>query len=94
MPIEVRSVGYPGHVLHRRDATQGFKGAVFVVIGQPLGGDGLDLLEVGEQMCIEHFRAVRSVETLDKGVLIGLARLDVLNRDAFGRGPFGECLRD
>jgi len=69
-------------------------GTVFVVIDQPLVGDGLDLLQVGEQVCVEHFRAVRSVEALDKGVLIGLARLDVSNRDAFGGGPLCECLRD
>ena len=69
-------------------------GAVFVVLDQPLVCDGLDLLQVGEQMCIEHFGAVRSVETLDKGVLVGLTRLDVSNRDAFGCGPFSERLGD
>lgn len=67
---------------------------VFVVVDQPLVGDSLDLVQIGEQMCVEHFGSVRSVETLDEGILIRLARLDVAHCDAPGGGPFSEGLGD
>jgi len=60
--------------------------AVLVVIDQPSVGNCLNLLTVGEQMCIKRFSAISAIEPLDKGVLIRLSRLassitfSVLNR--------------
>lgn len=61
--------------------------AVLVVVDQPLVGNGLDLFQVGEQMSVEHFGSVRSVETLNEGILIRLAGLDVAHCDAPWRLP-------
>jgi len=68
--------------------------AVFVVIDQPSVGNCLNLLEVGEQMCIKNFGAISAIEPLDEGILIGFARLDVADRNAFSRGPLGKGVGD
>lgn len=59
--------------------------AVFVVIDEPSIGDCLELLELGDQMCIEHFGAIRAIEALHKGVWLGLPGWDIANQNAFGR---------
>jgi hypothetical protein len=48
------------------------------------------LLDRVEHVRIEHFVAVRSVEALDVGVLIGLAGLDEAQFDALRLAPLGE----
>lgn len=73
--------------MRRREAAQRLMRAVFVVIDEPTFSDCLDLLKVGEQICIEHFGAVGAIKALDKGVLIRLSRLDIADRNALGRGP-------
>jgi len=60
-----------GHELLGRHATQRVMRSVFVVSGQPIVGDGLDLLDGVEQVGIEYLGAERPVEALDVGVLIG-----------------------
>jgi hypothetical protein len=52
-----------------------------VVAEQPVLGDVLDLLNRLEQVRIEHFRAVGSVETFDVGVLVRLTRFDESQRN-------------
>lgn len=76
--------------MRRREAAQRLMRAVFVVIDEPTFSDCLDVLKVGDQMCVEHFGAVCAIEALDKGVLIRLSRLDIAYRNALGRGPFGK----
>lgn len=60
-------------------------GRVLVVIDQPLIGNRLDQLKVGEQVRVEHLGPISSIEALDKGVLIWLARLDIADRYALLR---------
>ena len=64
--------------------------SVLVVLGQPVVGDGLDLLDGIEQPGVEHFGPEGAVEALDVGVLVGLAGLDVVQRDAPALGPRDE----
>lgn len=66
--------------------------AVLVVIDQPLIGNRLDLLKVGEQVRVEHLGSISSIEALNVSVLIWLARLDIADRDAFCASPLGEGL--
>ena len=63
--------------------------AIFVVIDQPLLGDGLHLLQIGEQVCVEHFSAICPVEAFNERVLIRFARLDITHGDPAGSCPFG-----
>ncbi|SUV72546.1 Uncharacterised protein [Bordetella bronchiseptica] len=60
-------------------------GRVLVVIDQALIGNRLDQLKVGEQVRVEHLGPISSIEALDKGVLIWLARLDIADRYALLR---------
>ncbi len=75
--------------MHRREATQRFVRAVPVVIDQPLIGNRLDLLKVGEQVRVEHLGSISSIEALNESVLIWLARLDVADRYALCARPIG-----
>ena len=68
--------------------------SVFVVINQPLVSDGLNLFKIGKKIRIKHLSAVSPIKALDKGILVWLAWLDILDGDTFGRCPFGEHLRD
>lgn len=68
--------------------------AVLVVNDQRSIGNCLNLLEVGEQMCIKNFGAMSAIEPLDEGILIGFARLDIADRNAFGCGPLGKGVGD
>ncbi|WP_432951902.1 hypothetical protein [Bordetella pertussis] len=45
----------------------------------------MDQLKVGEQVRVEHLGPISSIEALDKGVLIWLARLDIADRYALLR---------
>lgn len=51
--------------------------SVIVVINQPSVGNCLNLLEVGERMCIESHGAIGAIEPVDECMLIGFARLDI-----------------
>jgi hypothetical protein len=66
--------------------------AVLVVIEQPLIGNRLDLLKVGEQVRVEHLGSISSIEALNESVLIWLARLDITDRDALCASPLGKRL--
>ena len=63
---------------------------VFVVIGQPVIGGGLDLADGVEQPGIEYLLAEAAVEALDERVLIGLAGLDEQQLDLVLLGPVDE----
>lgn len=67
-------------------------GTVFVVIAQPPIRDGAHLLQRREQVGIKDLSAVRTVESFNKGILIGLARLNVSNVDSSVAGPVGKRL--
>lgn len=54
----------------------------------------MNLLEVGEQVCIEYLGTISAIEALDEGVLIWLARLDIADRNAFCGSLFGKGLGD
>src|SRR5215467_14768922 len=69
-------------------------GPLGVVGFKPRVRDRAHVLERVEEMSIEDFLAKRSVEALDEGVLIGLARLDVAEADALGGAPRHEGLSD
>ena len=65
-----------------------------VVVGpQPLVGHELDVSHGLEDVNVEQFLAIGTVEALDEGVLIGLAGLDVAELDRLLLAPFGEDLR-
>ncbi len=66
--------------------------SVLVVVGQPVVSDGLNLFDGVEQVGVEHFRSEFLVEPFDVGVLVGLARLDVVQSNAFVLGPFDEVM--
>lgn len=68
--------------------------AVFVVINQPLFGDSLDLLQIGEQVRVEHFSTICTVEALNEDILIRFARLNITHGNPPRSGPLGEGLRD
>src|SRR5690606_13489652 len=51
-----------------------------------------DLLKAGEQMHVQHFLAEGPVEAFDEGVLVWLARLDVLDGYAIGFEPLDKGL--
>ncbi|MNV45295.1 hypothetical protein D3C71_1370870 [compost metagenome] len=78
--------------MHWREATQRFVRAVLVVIDQPLIGNRLDLLKVGEQVRVENLGSISSIEALNEGVLIWFAGLDIADRDALCASPFGKGL--
>ena len=60
-------------------------GPLGVVGREPRVGDLADLLEGVEEIGVEDLFPNAAVEPLDKGVLIGLPRLDMLDRDALPR---------
>jgi hypothetical protein len=61
-----------------------------VVSLEPLVGDLTHVLDRIEQVRRQHLLAVGAVEALDKGVLVGLTRLDEADLDALGLAPLGE----
>jgi len=66
-------------VLAGRQVAQRFVGALLVVVDHPPVRGFVDVLKASKQVLVEHFLAERAVETFDVGVLVGLARLDVLD---------------
>lgn len=65
----------------------------FVVVGQqPALRQRTDFCQRFKQVGIENLGAVAAVEALDVGVLIGLAGLDVLDRDTSGVASIDEDL--
>ena len=61
-----------------------------VVLQHPLPGNLSDLVQTSEQIDIQHLGSIRAVEALDVGILIWLARFDVVDEDPIGPAPFGE----
>ena len=76
-------------VLDQRDSAEGFMRSMVVVAVQPVGRHVSNLLQGIEHVAVQHLSAVGLVESLDIGVLCWLARLDVLQGDAFALRPLG-----
>lgn len=55
-------------------------GSFLVVLEQPPVGGFADVFQPDEQVLIEQFVAQRPIEPLDEGVLVWLARPDLLDR--------------
>lgn len=62
--------------------------SMVVVAVQPVGRHVTHLLQVVEDVAIEHLGTVGLVESFDIGVLRGLARLDMVKGNALGLRPF------
>ena len=69
-------------------------GPFAVVALQPGLREIADLGDRFKGIGVEDFRAVAAIEAFDVRVLIGLARLDVMQRDGMGLAPIDEGLRD
>jgi hypothetical protein len=80
------------HEHARRILAERVMGSVFAVLTQPVLGDLAHLFHRSEQVGVQHLGAVCPVEPLDIGVLVGLARFDVVQRDALARGTFDEVV--
>lgn len=65
-----------------------------VVTMQPVGRHVPDLLEGIKDIAVQHFGAVRLVESFDIGILGWLSRLDVIEGNALGLGPLGQDMGD
>lgn len=63
-----------------------------VVEVDPILRKQLDLLGGLEQILIEHFVAIGPIEAFDERILVGLAGLDVEQRDLMIRTPALEAL--
>ncbi len=51
--------------------------SLLVVVANPIGADSPDLVQILEDVGIEYFLTVGTVESLDIGVLVRLTGLDV-----------------
>ena len=67
-------------------------GPLLVVGNEPAIGHRADLGQRFKEMGIEHLGTIAAVEPLDEGVLIRLARLDVVQSDAALVTPIDEYL--
>lgn len=67
-------------------------GAVVVVAVQPIGHRVTYLLQAVENVAVQHLEVVDLVESLDIGVLRGLAGLDVLQGEALTLSPLDQRL--
>ena len=66
-----------------------------LVVGlEPRLGDLAHLLEIVEEIRIQHFVAVGPIEAFDVRVLIGFPRLNVPKLDIVAVTPVGELLGD
>ncbi len=63
---------------------------ILVVAVDPFLGNFTNLLERFKDMGIKHFMTVGAVKAFNKGILLGLARLDKLELDAFFFAPAGK----
>ena len=77
-------------VLGRCEVAERVMGSLLVVLDHPSPRGFADVVERGEQMLVQDLFAQGPVEAFDVGVLVGLARLDVLDRHAVGLGPLDE----
>jgi hypothetical protein len=68
-------------------------GALAVVDPQPGVRQGPQFGDRLEEMRVEDLGPIAAIEAFDIGVLIGLARLDVMNRGAMRSTPIDEGLR-
>lgn len=73
-----------------REAGQRIVRPLFIVSLYPFGTDLADLIERVKDISIQHFRAIRPIEPLDKGILIRFPGLDVPQFDPWLGTP-GEC---
>ena len=67
-------------------------GSVFVVFHFPMADLLANLVEVSEQVEIEHFVSDTVVEAFDKGILIRLTAFDVIDEDTVLGAPTREDL--
>ena len=67
-------------VLGRRQIAKRVMGSFLVVLEQPPVGGLAHVFQPDEQMLVQQLVAQRAIEPLDVGVLVRLARLDVLDR--------------
>lgn len=65
---------------------------LLVVLDHPPINGLAYIIEAQEQMLVQQFVAERTVETFNVRVLVGLARLDVLDGHAMGFRPLHEAL--
>ncbi len=63
---------------------------ILVVVVDLFLGNVSHLLERFKDVGIEYFVAISAVKTFNKGILLGLARLDKLELDAFFFAPAGK----
>lgn len=66
--------------------------SLFVVFEHPGPADFADFIKIAEQPGVGHLVAVAAVEAFDVGVLVWLARLDVVDHHAVRFAPRGEHL--
>ena len=72
--------GVNGHSIFPRCGHRKFPYPLLVLDPQPRNGQRRQLGDRLKGVGVEHLHAIAPVETLDLGILVGLARLDVLNR--------------
>ena len=65
-------------------------GTLGVVVEHPPPCSLADIIEAGKQVQVEHFLPEGPVETLDIGILVWLAGLDVADDHAVGLCPLGK----
>ena len=63
---------------------------ILVVAVDPFLSNFTNLLERFKDVGIEYFMAIGAVKAFNKGILLGLTRLDKLELDAFFCAPAGE----
>ena len=68
--------------------SQSFVWPLFVVLFQPRFSLLTNFFKALKHEHVEHRFAVAAIEPLDEGILIGLAGLDVADRDAAGSTPY------
>lgn len=62
-------------------------GSLLVVILDPIGTDAPDLVQILEEVGIEHFLTVGTAESFDVGILVGLTRLNISRLDPVAFAP-------
>jgi len=68
--------------------------SLLVVLEHPRPAELSNFVERSEQPGVEHFFSIRSIESLEVGVLIGLAGLDVVDQDTVCLAPADEALAE
>lgn len=75
----------------RRPVVECVVGALLVVLGEPAVRELTYIAERAELVGVEQLLAVGPVETLNVGILIGLARLDMLHMHSLLLRPVDKC---